>query len=392
MLDPMIWLDWIFRFYFGAIVLWWIIACANVLLNAFFVPRLRAAETSGHAELPSLSVVIPARNEERDIGSAVASHCDQRYPSFEVIVVDDGSTDRTPRILSELQNRYPRLTILRGTDPPQGWLGKPHAQRLGLDRARGSLVLFADADVIYEQGSHLAAVREMLRHEADMLALIPHQRGEGFWEPLMVSFLDAASTYGLPTFLVNRRRLRSIGLGVGAGNLVSRTALDACGGLEAVRSEIIDDVALGRRLKAYRGRARVALAYGCIEVRMYRGFSEVIEGFTKNIYPAYGATVLRALAAVWCDLSLHLSPFLCLIAAFLFPAFLRPLALPAGIAVAAAILCNAATCLIARHPPWIALAYPIRHLAWAALLLRSMRRFHAGTLTWRGRNIHDGAN
>jgi chlorobactene glucosyltransferase len=363
------------------LVAWWALATLVALLNRQFLPRLSPEPAAD--PLPSLSVVIPARNEEKGLGRAVEAHCAQDYPGLQVVVVDDGSEDRTPEILSELQGRYPNLTVVSGAPPEAGWLGKPNAQREGLEAATGEYVLFVDADVVYAPGVHRRAVGEMLRRGLDMLLLLPTH--EGSWsERLVLSFLDTFSFYGSPTILANVPSMKFAAFGAGSGNLVRREAFEAAGGIGKIRSEVVDDVAMGRMMKALRGRFRVVFAYGDIRVRMYEGFRAAVEGFTKNYYAAFGFRPWFAVPAVGLYVVLHVLPPLALAASLLVPGF-RGLLLPAALACGAEAVLNAWGCAWSGQGFWVGLLAPVRALIWGYILVRSMARYYRRGVVWRGR-------
>ncbi len=364
-----------------AIALWWAWAVANAVLNALLIPRLTPNTPVG--DLPSLTVVIPARNEAADIGETVTRFCTQDYPGIKVVVVDDGSTDDTPDILRELAERFDNLAVVEGTNPPEGWLGKPHAQHLGLQRASGDLILFADADVKYEPGVVKRTVGEVLARDLDMLLVLSRLEGRGL-ERLVMSNLDAFTLYVAPIFLANVPRFRSLGFGAGSGNLVRREALEAAGGVEAIRSEIIDDVAMGRMVKAYRGRFRFVMALDDVSIRMYDGLRSSMEGFTKNYYALFNHNPLKAVFMQASDLGVHTLPPVLLILSLLVPA-LAPLTLPLVIATAAGLACNLALCLWTDRPIWLSVLYPLRAVLWSAILAKSMWRHHTRGLEWRGR-------
>ncbi len=370
----MIWLLW-------AITAWWAVAAVFALLNALLLPRLSEAGTG--EPLPSMTVVIPARDEERAIGRAVEAHCTQDYPGLQVVVVDDGSTDATPRILSRLQRRFACLTVVPGAPPPTGWLGKPHAQMEGLKAARGELILFADADVVYAPGVHRRAAGEMTRGSLDMLLILSHLEGRGL-EPLVLSFLDSFSFYCWPTFLGNVPSLKWAAFGAGSGNLVRREALEAAGGMERIKGEVVDDIAMGRMMKGLRGRFRLVLAYGDVKVRMYEGFMGCIEGFTKNYYAAFRFNPMLALTGVGLYGLLHVVPPLALAAALVMPSA-SGLLLPSVLAAAAQLLLNGWACRFSRQPLWVAPLAPVRALVWGGILARSMARYYRRGVVWRGR-------
>src|SRR5262249_34288822 len=205
---------------------------------------------------PRVSVVVPARNEERGVERAVRSHLAQDYPDFEVVAVDDRSTDRTGEILSRLAAADARLTVLPGVEPPAGWLGKPHALFEGFTAARGELVLFADADVVYDSRTLREAVAYAEAEGVDLLALLPKFETRGFWESVLMPYLLGAYFGGIGG-LANVDRPRWFAAGGGAGNLVRRRAYDAVGGHEGLKDSVVDDVPLASKIKTARFRARL---------------------------------------------------------------------------------------------------------------------------------------
>jgi glycosyltransferase involved in cell wall biosynthesis len=359
----------------------WAFAAANAVLNALFIPRL--PRDAGNGALPPLSVIVPARNEERGIGPALEALCAQDHPDFEVVVVDDGSTDRTHEILADLSRRHPNLQVVRGEEPPSGWLGKPNAQRVGLERARGEHLLFVDADVRYAPGVLRRAAAEFERRRLDMLLLLATLEARGL-ERVLMSNLDAFTLYVAPVFLSNVQAFRGFAFGAGSGNLVRRRALEAAGGLEAIRDEVVDDVAMGRRIKACGGRFRFVTAFGDVRVRMYDGLASAVEGFTKNYFAFFRFNPLMAALLEGGNLMVHSAPAGLLLLAPFLGLSSGALAL-AGASFGAGLLLNAALCLWSAKPLWIAPLFPLRPLLWGWILLRSARRYYRRGIVWRGR-------
>jgi cellulose synthase/poly-beta-1,6-N-acetylglucosamine synthase-like glycosyltransferase len=356
----------------------WALSALWTSLNWLLVTGLPEGEA--RAVLPALSVVIPARDERRWIGEAIASHCSQEYQGLQVVVVDDGSTDGTREILHGLQERFSNLVVIQGTEPSEGWLGKTNALRQGLEKASGEFVLLADADVRYAQGTHRRAVEEMLRRDLDMLVLLPHH--EGPWgAQLVIMQLDAIFLFGVPSFLYNASWLKGWALGAGAGNVIRREALQKAGGIEAVKGEVIDDIALGRRVKALRGRLRVVKAFEEVRVQMYGSFKEAFDGFTKNLHAFLGSG-LWGVALGTGGLFYHLMPLGTLAFAALLP---RRVLLLAALATAIELSAETATCIWSRHRIWLAPLFPVRIVLWSALSIRSAWRYHSKGLVWRGR-------
>jgi chlorobactene glucosyltransferase len=358
-------------------------AVANLLL----LPRLSAAR-GGPGETLRVSVVIPARNEERDVEATVSAHLAQTYPNFEVIVVDDRSTDATGAILDRLSSRDPRLRVLRSEEPPAGWLGKPNALALGAREASGEVLLFADADVRYDPRTLSEAIGFLEANRLDFLALIPRFEVRGFWERVLMPYLIGAVFFA-PAFLANRRA-RWVAIGGGAGNLIRRRVYEAVGGHGALRDSVIDDVRLAYRVKAAGFHIGLALAEDRIFVRMYRGFREIFDGFTKNTAYVFDGRYAVPLF-VWTAAMLGFSvlPTAVLAAA----PFGIAGATPGNVrlAVAAFAVSVAGRALVAAGVGdriWPAFAHPVTAGVWSAILARSLfHRFVRRRLLWRGREF-----
>ncbi|HEX7706939.1 MAG TPA: glycosyltransferase family 2 protein [Thermoanaerobaculia bacterium] len=277
----------------------WILALGRTILNLVLIPRLRRERP---AALPRVSVIVPARNEERTIEQTVRALLAQRWEALEVIVVDDRSTDATGSILDAIAAEDARLRPLRGDEPPAGWLGKPWALHQGSRVARGELFLFVDADVQYEPEALPAAVARFERSGVAMLSLFPRIVMQSFWEHIAMSNLAVVAFTFMPLWLGNRTRIPLLGIGGGPGNLVDRLAYERSGGHEALRDAVVDDVALARLLRRKGHRTEVALASELVSIRMYHGLREIVDGFTKNVFAAfnrsYAVTTFFLLAGI----------------------------------------------------------------------------------------------
>lgn len=331
--------------------------------------------------------MIPARDEAGEIERTVRSHLAQEYPDVRVIVVDDQSRDGTGEIVRALAREDSRVTVVSGTEPPEGWLGKPHALWEGARAADGELLLFADADVHYHPRALVEAVSAMEDRTLDLLAFFPQLGGRGFWENVLMPYLGESVFLGLG-FLARVRRV-PIAMGAGAGNLIRRRTYDAVGGHSALRDSVIDDVRLavtvkraGFRVAAYRSEDRVF-------VRMYRGFRGVWNGFTKNVAYVYNGTVGVVLFALTLlMLAVSIAPAAVLGAAALGAAIPRTDVVLAAAVFAAGVVLRFALAAVLGAPLWPAPAHPIMTAVWAGLMGRSLfHRFIRRRLTWRGREF-----
>jgi len=300
----------------SAILILWLVTLASTIASLALVPRLRAAGGAAflrsaisdpQSPIPLLSVLIPARDEERRIERTLRALLAQTYPAIEIIVVDDRSTDATAAILAGIADD--RLRVVTGVEPPPGWLGKPWALYQASGYARGELLLFIDADIHYEPGAVAAAVARIEEAGVAMIALLPRIEMHGFWEHLAMPNLATAAFSVLPLWLTNHTRSRTLAVGGGPGNLVRRSAYDAAGGHEALKDSVVDDVALARLLRRSGRRTEMVRADDLVSVRMYHGLREVIDGFTKNTFAVFGRSYALMIAAVTFTLIVHVLPY-----------------------------------------------------------------------------------
>lgn len=352
-------------------------ALARTIVNLRVIPTLRAAAIDG-LENPSyvfVSILIPARNEERIIEQSVRAFLAQDYPALEVIVVDDRSTDATPRILASIDD--PRLVVVRGEEMPDGWLGKPWALHQAAARARGELLMFVDADIFYAPGTISAAVAHIEQRNAAMIALLPRFELHGFWENAAMPQLAMSVFSFLPIWIGERRQIALLAVGGGPGNFVRRADYDAIGGHEALRDAVVDDVSLARRLRKSGRRTETVRSDDFVFLHMYHGLREVIDGFTKNAFAIFGRSYLFALATVVLMLLVHLAPYI----AACFGNW------PSIATIVVISLTRVVLFRSLRYPIWNAiLLHPVMTVIWAWIFVRSMwltgirRQLH-----WRGR-------
>ncbi len=360
----------------------WALFLAQLVLNRALLPDLRKQAPTWPDRPPLVSIVVPARNEEACIREAVTSFCAQDYPAVEVVVVDDRSTDRTPRILADLQQRFARLRVVEGHDPPPGWLGKPNALEIGRQAARGDWLLFVDADVIYAPDLLRRAMAYALDRDLGMLFVMPRLVTKGAGEAVLMSTLPLVALAASPAFLVNRLGWKRLAVGGGAFNLVRRDALDACGAFASLKDAIIDDIMLGYKVKGAGFPLHFVNGGELLRVRMYDGARATIRGFTKNTYPGL-------LRKPW---YLPLPFVLGLVASLLpYGALARDLLAgaispPVCIALVLMHLTLAGVAWWQRLPWYVVLLNPLRELGWMWIVIRSMWLYYRRGLVWRDRN------
>src|SRR3989475_3547979 len=239
---------------------------------------------------PAVSVIVPARNEETCLGACLESLVAQTGVAFEMIVVDDHSTDRT----REIAQSFPGVRVMEAGPLPEGWIGKNNAVTAGAREARGQWLLFTDADTLHLPGSLARALAEARARQVDLLSYSPEQIVESFWEKAVmpVIFAELASAYR-PSEVSDPKS--SAAAANGQYLLIKRVTYDAIGGHAAIASSLLEDVALALAVK--RSGKRIFFRYGGDQVRtrMYRSFDQLREGWTKNLALLFPSPVRLAL-------------------------------------------------------------------------------------------------
>jgi glycosyltransferase involved in cell wall biosynthesis len=231
---------------------------------------------------PRISVIAPALNEERNLEAAVRSLARQDYPDYEIVLVDDRSTDATPRILARLAREIPRLRVVTVRELPTGWLGKNHANMLGARSATGEILLFTDADVMLAPTALDRAVAHMERHGLDHLTASPETVMPGLVNQFTLYFGLMFTLYVRPWRARNPRSRAHVG--IGAFNMVRASAYRAVGGHEPIRLRPDDDLKLGKILKRAGFRQDFVAGRGLIKVEWYASWRQVRDGLMKNLY------------------------------------------------------------------------------------------------------------
>ena len=236
---------------------------------------------------PSISLVLPARNEERNIERCLRSILSTTYPALEVIVVDDHSEDATARIARDMAATDGRLRVLASPPVPAGWFGKQWACTTGAAQAAGQLLLFIDADTWHAPDLLSRAVNAMRSRAADLLSVAGRQETRGFWERLVQPqvFWMLLVRYG-GTEGINRATRATDVIASGQFLLVRRTPYESVGGHEAVRGKVAEDLALAQRLFSAGFRVAMVLGRDRLVTHMYASLDELIRGWGKNVYAA----------------------------------------------------------------------------------------------------------
>ena len=235
------------------------------------------------ASAPKISVCIPARNEENNIRRSVEAVLLQDYRSFEVIVLDDRSTDATLTLLKEIASRDSRLIPINGSDLPNGWAGKPHALYQASAVASGEWLCFVDADTFLEPNALSAVYAKALETKADLFTIMTRQILGSFWERTVMPLVMTALSVGFSPRKVNDPSRRDA-VANGQFIFIKRKIYDAIGGHEKIKDQIVEDKALSENVKWNGHRLVVADGRLVVSTRMYTSLATMWEGWTKNIY------------------------------------------------------------------------------------------------------------
>jgi len=246
------------------------------------------ARKAGDDECPALSVIVPACNEAAVIEPAMRSLLAIDYPHLEIIAVNDRSTDDTGIILERLANDHTSpvtaLNVCTVKTLPPGWLGKNHALATGAAASRGEFLLFTDADVVFRPDALRRAAAAALDRKADHLVVAPGVILTGFWERLLVCYFAVMFSLRCRTWEIDDPDKPDSYIGIGAFNMVRRSAYDAIGGHERLRLEVADDLKLGKLLKQAGFRQLYVLGGDPVKVRWVEGLSGFVNGLTKNFF------------------------------------------------------------------------------------------------------------
>jgi len=397
------------------ILLWWLVIpvqgllLLHTLFNAHFLRRLRPTELSRvgiSAPLP-ISVLIPARNEERRIHDCLSSLLAQEPAPSEIILLDDRSSDATAQIARSLGfhegegGEGHRLRLLMGKELPDGWVGKNWAchQLSQVADARNTHLLFTDADTIHASASLRTALAYAESERLDLLSLWPDQITASWSEKLVIPLgylvIVCFQPFALLSTLqakpervrrwgVSREQLASMGVANGQFLLFRRAAYELIGGHEALRDHLVEDLAFGRRIAARTGEGmRLTNGDGTalLRCRMYTCFQELWEGFSKNMRPAFEESILSFLIFGFLITSFFLLPFLLLPLSYFFHGLLEPACLAVALIFATRLFLT-----LRYKSSWLSLcAHPIALLLMCSIALNSWRLCLGGGVSWKGR-------
>ncbi len=283
------------------------------ILNAFTFPRLGNASVT--LDTPFVSVLIPARNEQKQIGQTLQALSEQNYPRFEVLILDDQSTDATPQIIESFVKHDDRFVTHLGRALPAGWSGKNWACHQLSEYAKGDILIFTDADVDWTPTAVQSIVNEIQASQSDLTTVWATQTTITWAERAVIPLMSMVIMGYLPALAVHHTPFPSLAAANGQCMAFRRESYHRIGGHQSVKNVIVEDIQLARRIKQAGLRLRMVDGNQLIRCRMYHSWDEVRDGFAKNILAGYGNSIFALLMATLFHWALFLMPsLLCLFA------------------------------------------------------------------------------
>lgn len=351
------------------------LALSLTIFNAVTIWRPDKKSENGESNQGSVSILVPMRNEERNILQLLTNLSQVKdIGKYEVIIIDDGSTDETRFLLEEGREVLPQLQILEGKILPPDWLGKPHALEQLFKKSTSKYLLFLDADVRITPTAIEKSISMMNRYGWNFISPYPRQIAQSFLERMIQPLLQWSWFASVPLRLATQYRIQSMAVANGQFFLIERTALTKIAGFEAIKDQVLDDIELARQLWRSGARGSVVEGSHLAECRMYQSGNELIAGYSKSLWRAFGSPFGAAVAASL----LLLTSWGVLLTAL----FISPLGWMAFFAISASRLIAAR----ATKSFWQSfLLHPVSVMILLYILLRSFYLKRRGRLTWRDR-------
>ncbi|MBC7333896.1 MAG: glycosyltransferase [Actinobacteria bacterium] len=291
---------------------------ANFLVNNFLFKDISrfTIPDSLKSSLPLISILIPARNEAKNIGKCIKSLLKQSYPNIEILVLNDNSTDNTAVVVNKIAEKNSKVRLINGAPLPHGWLGKSYACYQLSKHAKGEYLIFTDADTFHFRDSISNAISCLIRNNLDALSAYPLQIMVSIHERILVSFINFFILGFLPLALVKNSRSPFFCTAIGQFMMFKKDVYQKIGGHKSVRNKVLEDVHISKQVKRHGYKFMIFDARKNIYCRMYKNFEDLIYGFSRFIFAAfnYNATVQFTITILFS-------------AVFLFPFILLPLGL-----------------------------------------------------------------
>jgi glycosyltransferase involved in cell wall biosynthesis len=362
----------------GFVAFVWLALAIEAGFGVLRIPSLRGSVPLADAECPTVSILFAARDEEEKLPGALATFLALDYPRYEVVAVNDRSADATGAILESAARADPQLKVIRIDSLPPGWLGKPYALQQAYENSSGEWLVLTDADVHFAPDVLRRAIALAQTNKWDHMALLSDAKMYTFGEKVVMTFF--AFAFVMATRPWNVSKLDSPAyIGVGAFQLIRRSTYEKMGTHRRLAMEVIDDVKVGKLVKASGGRSGVAKAGPAVSVHWHSGVRNIIRGTEKNFFAAAGYRVWMVAAQISALVLMFIFPWMAL-------AFARGWGFVfAVVAIAVPVMAQAAAAREFRVSVSYALTQPVGALIFCWMLLRStVITLRKGGIVWRG--------
>jgi hypothetical protein len=364
--------------FFSALALLWIFSTVTTYRGMASIPSLAAIAPFEGPEFPRISILLAARDEVEKLPAALASLLALDYPNYEVIAVDDRSTDATGKILDDFAARDARLRVIHVSELPRGWLGKPHALEAAYKQSTGEWLVFTDADVHFAPDLLRRALAFVQQERAEHLTLLARLDLRGFWEPAALGYLGVAFALGARPWKTNDPKSKAY-MGVGAFQMIRRETYEAIGTHRRLAMEVVDDMKLGKLVKMGGFCSTAAPSEHLLRVRWQEGFGNIVKGLTKNMFAGFSFSGARAIAAACVIFVVSVAPVLGVIFARGAPQ------IAAGVAMIAAMVFEALLMPRARASRIFGVTHALGATVIMYIIVRSMAvTLGRGGVVWRG--------
>lgn len=356
------------------------------IINVLTMYRLSQVSASATADMGSVSIMIPARNEAAVIAETVRHLLAQDYPNYELILLDDNSTDGTSEIAQSVAQSDVRFRIIQGAPLPQGWNGKNWACHQLSQAATGEWLIFTDADVTWQPNALRAVLTQATQTRADLLTVWATQRTVTWGERLVVPLMAFVILGYLPHWAVNRLRSPAFAAANGQCMVFRAQSYHTIGGHQAVRAQIVEDITLAKRIKSGGYLLRMTDGAGLVTCRMYENWLMVRNGYAKNIIAGYGGSLWGLLAGTLFHWLVFLFPFAWLVASLQTQNTLH--ILWALSLISLGVFVRMLTAITTKQRPQDALLLPVSVLLMTLIAAQAVYwRFKHGGVIWKDRAI-----
>ncbi len=340
-------------------------------------------DTKTSLEFPNVSVLIPARNEEKNIARCIQSLINQNYPNLEIVVIDDRSTDKTSEIVLSISKKHNNVKLVQIKHCPDGWSGKNHAITNGVKEANGKYLIFTDADTVHYPLCIKSAVKYAMENNVDLLSINPHLITKSFWENVIMPVAGAVLMIWYPVEKINDVS-ESHSYANGQFILFNRDAYFKIGGHSAVKEELLEDLALARKIKKEKLNLKVLWGPDIYQTHMYSSLKDIWRGWVRIFYHGFQKNLYTIFMSLFLMVSFSILPY----ALFIFSFFLLPNPTPITLSIilyAFLLYIIMSAYKLAKSNKWYAFSHLLGCIMVCGILIHAASKIiFKRKITWRG--------